>query len=260
MQEYEAFDEALEYGRVEVNGVQVRYFAAGAGDLVVMLDVGLWRNAPLVDVLAQRYRVMSLGFTGFAEAPREARPRSLRDLANMVALAVGELTAEKYTLVGESSGAAVALWQALLSPGDVEALVLISPTAVLPADDPVTAEMQQLLAHPENASRLLPLESSVVEDIDALLHGDSHDAELEERLGEISCATLAVFGLNDRMVPPEAARVYREKIPNCNISLVYDAGHAIIADRPEALTSLVADFVERRETFIVGRESGLINP
>ena len=58
----------------------------------------------------------------------------------------------------------------------------------------------------------------------------------------------------------EAARVYRERIPNCNISLVYDAGHALLCDRPEAVTSAVADFVERRETFIVGRESGVINP
>jgi pimeloyl-ACP methyl ester carboxylesterase len=62
------------------------------------------------------------------------------------------------------------------------------------------------------------------------------------------------------MVAPEAPRIYREKIPNCNISFVYDAGHAILADRPEALISAVSDFIERRETFIVGRESGLINP
>ena len=101
---------------------------------------------------------------------------------------------------------------------------------------------------------------ALAEEMRALLRTGSHDSGLEERMGEIPCATLAVFGLNDRMVAPEAARVYREKIPNCNISLVYDAGHAIIADRPEALTSLVTDFVERRETFIVGRGSGMINP
>jgi pimeloyl-ACP methyl ester carboxylesterase len=62
------------------------------------------------------------------------------------------------------------------------------------------------------------------------------------------------------MVAPEAARVYREKIPNSNVSMVYDAGHVIMADRPEALTGLVADFVERREAFVVGRQSSIINP
>ena len=62
------------------------------------------------------------------------------------------------------------------------------------------------------------------------------------------------------MVSPEAPRVYRARIPNCNISLVYDAGHLIEAERPDALINVVSDFVERRETFIVGRESTVINP
>ena len=256
-QEHETFDGALEYGRIEVDGAPFRYFAVGAGNLVVMLDVGRWRNAPIIDALAQDYRVISLSLP---EMSPEAHPESLKDLASLLVLAVNEMTSEKYTLIGESSGACVALWQALLAPGDVEALALISPTVVLPLGDPLAAGPEQLLAHPENEAGLLPIESLAVADVRTLLSNHTPDAQLGERLGEISCATLAVFGLNDRMVAPEAARVYREKIPNCNISLVYDAGHAIIADRPEALVTLVADFVERRETFIVGRESGLINP
>jgi hypothetical protein len=41
---------------------------------------------------------------------------------------------------------------------------------------------------------------------------------------------------------------------------VYDAGHLIVAERPEALINVVSDFVERRETFVVSRQSGVINP
>jgi hypothetical protein len=62
------------------------------------------------------------------------------------------------------------------------------------------------------------------------------------------------------MVASEAAHVYWEKIPNCNVSLVYDAGHIIVAERPEALINVVADYVERRETFIVGHQNSMINP
>ena len=62
------------------------------------------------------------------------------------------------------------------------------------------------------------------------------------------------------MVSSEAARIYREKIPNCHISFVYDAGHLILLERPEALIDVVTDYVERRETFIVGRHSSMINP
>ena len=84
--------------------------------------------------------------------------------------------------------------------------------------------------------------------------------EAESRLSEIQCATLAVFGSKDTMVASKAGSIYREKIPNCNVSLVYDAGHLIVAERPEALCGLVSDFVERRETFIVERGTGMINP
>ena len=69
-----------------------------------------------------------------------------------------------------------------------------------------------------------------------------------------------VFGSKDKMVGPKAASIYREKISNCNVSLVYDTGHLIVAERPEALCGLVCDFVERRETFIVERRTGIINP
>ena len=246
-----------EHGHVEVPGARVGYSTAGSGDPVVMIDTGLWTNGPLVDALAPDYHVVSLSFPGISFANL---PGSLRDLASILTLAADKLTEGKYALVGESVAGGVALWQALLAPDNIEALILISPTTVLPIDDPLTAGPGQLVAHPENDAALLPVEPAVAAEIRAILRVGSRDAELEERLGEISCATLAVFGLNDRIVTPEAARLYREKIPNCNISLVYDAGHAIVADRPEALASLVTDFVERRETFIVGRESGLINP
>jgi pimeloyl-ACP methyl ester carboxylesterase len=92
------------------------------------------------------------------------------------------------------------------------------------------------------------------------LKGGRHDEEAERRLGEISCATLVLFGSADKMVAAEAARIYRARIPNSNIAFVYDAGHLVEVERPEALINAVSDYVERRETFIVGRQTGLIYP
>jgi len=69
-----------------------------------------------------------------------------------------------------------------------------------------------------------------------------------------------LFGTEDRMIPPEMGRVYRQILPNCHLVLVYDAGHVIDGDRPEAFVSVVSDFLERREQFVVTRTSSLINP
>ena len=49
-------------------------------------------------------------------------------------------------------------------------------------------------------------------------------------------------------------------MPNCNYVLVYDAGHEVAAERPAAFSSLVGDFLERREAFIVSQKSSLIYP
>ena len=144
---------------------------------------------------------------------------------------------------------------------------MISPSAILPSGRLMTAtpgEMPALLfAHPENGQTLPQLDLVVFTQEQQLaqhLKAETHDSEAESRLGEIQCPTLVVFGLEDKIAAKESASVYREKISNCNVSIVYDAGHAIVADRPEALASVVSDFVERRETFIVGRQSGLVNP
>ena len=159
------------------------------------------------------------------------------------------------------------LWQTPQWPDKVEALVLIAPTALLPAAGPLAGTPEdtasRLFAHHEQARGFASVDPAIVAKEQALvqrLTGGRHDAEVERRLGEIPCATLVLFGSEDKMVAPEAARLYRARIPNSTIAFVYDAGHLIEAERPEALVNAVSDYVELRETFIVGRQTGIINP
>ncbi len=160
--------------------------------------------------------------------------RPLRDGLSahwQVAESIGAAGAQRYGLVGVSDGANAALQHALGNPDAVDVLVLVSPTAVRPAADRPAA------GDPD---------------------GDA--AEMENRLSDVQCPTLVVFGQEDRSVRRDAASAYRERIPNCNIAFVYAAGHDIAADRPQALLSLVNDYLERRETFIVQNQSSVINP
>jgi hypothetical protein len=41
---------------------------------------------------------------------------------------------------------------------------------------------------------------------------------------------------------------------------VYDAGHSIGAERPQAFAEVVGDFVERHEAFVVSRAETVIHP
>ena len=243
------------------NGDLINLFQADTRRLVVMLDPSRWDDSPLRDALAAKYKVARMQLTRYNLLRQDDGPRQAHDVAQSLIEVIGKMAPEeKYTLVAGSTAATVALWLTLMAPEAVEALVLISPVAVLPTGNPVTARPEQLLAHLENVEGLLQLETDQTEALSALIQGGIHDSELEDRLEQVSCATLAIFGLSDRMIAPEAPRVYREKIPNSNICLIYDAGHAIIADRPEALINTVMDFVERRDAFVVGSQSSVINP
>ena len=255
---------------IEVDGFRIRYWASGPPQpvgTVVMLEGPTWGLSTLRDALGQKYRVIALELPGCGASPANTRSQSVQELANTVAQACAKVVPENYTLIGTSFGANVALWQTLQAPDKVEALVLIAPTALLPTAGPLASTPEEtatrLFAHPEAARGFAAVDPAMVAKEQALvqrLTGGRHDAEAERRLGEIPCATLVLFGSEEKMVAPEAARLYRARIPNSHIAFVYDAGHLIEAERPEALVNAVSDYVELRETFIVGRQTGIINP
>lgn len=247
---------------VEADGFRIRYWEAGQGRPVMTLDATGWRGTKLHDALAEKFHVLSLELPGTGDSRTNVESKSLGELAATSAKAAAALTTERYTLIGMSFGADVAIWQAVQNPDQVEALILVSPTAIQAKDTPAGANAEDvhkmMFAHGENADKHAALSQEIFAKESELAR--RLGSGVEARLGDIHCPTLAVFGQEDRLVSPEAARVYREKIPNCNIAIVYDAGHCIVGDRPEALVNTIIDYAEHWETFIIGHQTGLINP
>jgi pimeloyl-ACP methyl ester carboxylesterase len=119
------------------------------------------------------------------------------------------------------------------------------------------------LAQPEDApAQPTPDPAHLIKEMALMqrIRGGSRDTELEGKLSEVQTRTLVVFGTADNVVPPEMGRTYRERMPNSHYVLVYDAGHAVAAERPEALTNTIIDFLDLGETFTVSRRDGRINP
>jgi pimeloyl-ACP methyl ester carboxylesterase len=230
---------------IEAGGFRIKCLAAGQGDPVVILDSISGGISKLQDVLVQRFSVVGLELPGFGSSPANTKSSSVKDLAKVVGQATERIIPGKYTLIGTSFGANVALWHTLQAPDRVDALVLISPTTLLPKGNPAVGDREISAKERELITRI---------------GGSIHDGEAESRLSEIQCPTLVIFGSRDGLVAAGAASTYRREIPNSHLSLVYDAGHLIGAERPEALINTVVDYVERRETFVVSRQSGLINP
>jgi pimeloyl-ACP methyl ester carboxylesterase len=186
-----------------------------------------------------------------------------------MAQAVTELGLERFNLMGNSFGGALALWLAVQYPERVQALVLVAPAAIRPETSAPPRSlspeerMARLYAHPERQPPAPPTEPAILQKQQALvqrLMGPPRDEALERRMAELDLPVLVVFGTEDRMIPSDMGRLYGEKLPNCHLILVYDAGHAVDADRPEAFVSVVGDFLQRHDAFLVNRQSGLIHP
>ncbi len=256
---------------VEVDGFRIRYLEAGTGPPLVCFHAsGGPRLSRGHELLSERHRVILFEAPGFGKSAANERSESVADLARTMAAAVAEIGIERYSLWGTSFGGRLACWLAVQFPERLDALVLVAPAAILPeghtsrvAGVPLADRARLYFAHPERQPSAPPPDPDVVAKQEALLgrlRGPNRDADLEGRLATLNAPTLVLFGTEDRLIPSEMGRVYREIMPNCHLVLVYDAGHHIDADRPEAFASVVLDFLERHEQFVVTRTSSLIHP
>jgi pimeloyl-ACP methyl ester carboxylesterase len=265
----EAPGAAFREGFVEADGFRVRFVEAGQGTPFVHLHgAGGLRLTRAHDLLSRHHRVIAFEMPGFGQSPENTRTRTTDELAATMGAAVGALGVGTFNLMGTSFGGTVALWLAVRQQERVRALVLEAPAAIRPAGSAPPsgspAEMaRRLYAHPERLGPLPAADPAVQAKTRALvgrLRGPDRDADLETRMRSLATPTLVLFGTLDGVIPPDMGRFYRELIPNCHLVFVYDAGHGISTDRPEAFAEVTGDFLERHEAFVISRTNTVIHP
>jgi pimeloyl-ACP methyl ester carboxylesterase len=256
-------------GFVEADGFRIRFMEAGEGTPLVLLHgAGGMRLTPAHDLLSRRYRVIAFEMPGFGQSPENTRTRTMAELAATMGAAVTALGIEKFNLMGTSFGGKTGLWLAAQQPDRVQTLVLEAPAAIRPpgsrpASGTPEEIARQLYAHPERRDPLPAVDPMVQAQTRALvarLAGPDRDADLEARMRDLATPTLVLFGTRDSMISPDMGRCYKALMPNCHLVLVYDAGHAIGAERPEAFAEVTVDFIERHEAFVISRTETVVHP
>jgi pimeloyl-ACP methyl ester carboxylesterase len=255
--------------RVIADGFDVRLLEAGSGDPVVYIHSGGGLHLDESHrLLAEQHRFLAIELPGYGDSAVNETTQTFDEMAGTLGLVVEAAGIEPpYSLVGTSLGGACALHVALLHPERIAALVLVAPAAFRPdgwAPPPPTEMPGALYAHPERAAQREPrptpeLMAKQQRVMDRLL-GSLDQQALRLRLEQLEVATLVVFGTADRLIPPQMGRIYREHMPNCSYVLLYDAGHELGSDRPEAAAGLIDDFLRRREAFVIGRGLGAVAP
>ena len=265
----DGFGAAFTEGFVEADGFRVRYMAAGEGPPLIHLHgAGGMNLARGHDLLSRHHHVIAFEMPGFGRSSENTRTTSTADLAETMAAAIRALGIDRCNLWGTSFGARVALWLAARQPELVAALVLEAPAAIRPdGQTPPSGSPEEIArmvyAHPERHAPLPAPDPAAQAQTRAFVmrvRGPDRDADLEAAMRRLETPALVLFGTLDRLMPPEMGRHYKELLPNSHLVFVYDAGHAISRERPEAFAEVTLDFLERHEAFVINRVATLIHP
>jgi len=180
-----------------------------------------------------------------------------------------EGTAIRYLETGEGAPLVHLVEPGALRPGPAHALLAarfrvlvmeVPPSGHLArAIDRLGLEAVPLLATGRAASAAAELALSAPARVRALALESPEaldDAGLERRLADVAAPALVLLGARGGA----DGRVWADRIPGGHLVYVYDAGHAIAAERPEAFVEVVTDFFERREAFVISRATTVIHP
>ncbi len=235
----------------------------GAGDSAAVWD-------QQVAALGRAHRVLALDLPGHGRRRAEQAHTDHAANAAEVARALSQASMTAPVLVGHSMGGAVVLTYALdgapgLAAPPPRALVLVATGARLRMHPAFLAAARQRA----EADPAAPLPEPVVPperclgpapapDLVAWLRAHSGHATAQAvyadflandafdvmgRLGAIQVPTLVIGGAADQLAPPKFVQYLADTIPGARLVLLPDVGHYPMAERPEAFTAALAEFL-----------------
>jgi hypothetical protein len=77
-------------------------------------------------------------------------------------------------------------------------------------------------------------------------------------ISDISLPTLLLLGTGDRMIPPESGNPFQQHIATCHRIFLYGAAHELPISAGPMWTSIVNEFIDRGEAFVVNRGSTFV--
>lgn len=239
--------------------VAVTLTERGEGRPVLLLHGGAGPDsvAGFAEQLAARfpYRVLAPVHPGFGGTVRPAALDSVRKLADVYRVLLGELDLTDVLVAGNSIGGWIGSELALAAPDRVGSLALIDPVGVASAQHPVVdffsldfAEIAKLSwANPEgrviDLSVLSDAQRAVAAGNRAALQvyggATMNDPGLAARLAGITVPTQVIWGEADGIVTPAYGKEFAAAIPGAAFSLVREAGHLPHLENPEAVLALL---------------------
>lgn len=259
------------------NGYRIHYLEQGQGPVVVFLHgsgngasgySNFKGNYPEIAAAGYRCLVVDMIGFGYSDKPSDVE-YPLSFFVECLKQTLAALGVTRATLVGNSLGGAVALGYALAHPQDVERLVLMAPGGLNELPDYLAMPgMQAMFALygagkpvTEAEMKAFFLKAFVVDPAcvtDDLVHERAEMAKLQnpqviktlkvpvmtERLGEIACPVLTLWGLNEQMMPDSGILRLAKGLKHGRMVLVPQCGHWVMIEHRVLFNRTVIDFLK----------------
>jgi len=258
----------------------------GSGPPVLLIHgLACWQSwLENICFFARDHRVIAIDLPGFGASPLPLEPISITGYARILDELCQELGVERATVVGNSMGGFIGAELAIRFPDRVQRLCLAPAIGLnmewvraqrkknissivenffffallwlaVRSDVPVLRPglrsklLGLIVAHPERLPAALIL---------AVVHGSGRliavPAALEamtrypirDRLGEIACPTLIIWGAEDRLVPVQDADEFEWLIAESRKLIYEDTGHMPMLERPDRFNADVHAFLCER--------------
>jgi pimeloyl-ACP methyl ester carboxylesterase len=263
--------------KIQANGINIHYEIHGVGEPVVLIgglgaDTFLWfRQTP---ELSKNFQVIVFDNRGAGESDKPEVPYTIKMFADDTAGLLKALRISPAHIIGASLGGLIAQEFALTYPQMVNRLVLAStgfggPHMVKPslfALVPMLLTMRRSGDPAKDIRRSFELFTSQAwcEQNDDLVkqyvdwrvaHPQPPDAykrqnaavktfDCEARIGQIKTPVLIIHGANDRVVPVKNAHLLKSKLPQAQLLIIPEAGHAAPIQCADQFNAAVTQFLK----------------
>ena len=176
---------------------------------------------------------------------------SMQEYTELVVKFCEYMEIKKVIVLGHSLGGRVGILLAALHSGMVEKLILVDPAGVKPKSIKrvVFKTIAKLFGWVPRMWRQKMVGRVMDEDYrnsPALrdLYRSVVATDLQKYLPKITCPTLVVWGEQDAILPLSLTRIYREKINDVQIRVVWGAGHDPHLSHPEQTLAILQEASE----------------
>ncbi len=229
----------------------IRYVDRGQGKPILFLHgwaTGLYTFLPLMELLANQYRLIALDFPGFGESEIPGDVWGTADYAECTLAFAKSLAIDNAVVVSHSFGGRVSMRMALIEPSLIKGMVLIAAAGIKrPRPFWKKARIQTIQTLAKTARAVLPAflgkpvqQSlySLIASVDYQQAGEMRkifvrvvNEDMKDVLPQIKTPSLLIYGSEDEMTPPVVGKMIQDGLPDSRYIELPGFDHNSILDR-----------------------------